>query len=143
MIIFDLACNLGHGFEGWFQSQENFESQLAEGLISCPHCDSSEIRRVRSAVHLTKNSPSSAIQARKNEVASEEMMALLGQVLSSIIANTEDVGSEFADEARRIHYMDSPSRPIRGEATLEEFETLKDEGIEVMMLPVIKKEEVH
>ena len=70
-------------------------------------------------------------------------MALLGQVLSSIIANTEDVGSEFADEARRIHYMDSPSRPIRGEATLEEFETLKDEGIEVMMLPVIKKEEVH
>ena len=143
MIIFDLACNLGHSFEGWFQSQENFESQLAEGLISCPHCDSNEIRRVPSAVHLTKNSPATAIQARKNEVASEEMMALLGQVLSSIIANTEDVGSEFADEARRIHYMESPSRPIRGEASLEEFETLKDEGIEVMMLPVIKKEEVH
>ena len=71
------------------------------------------------------------------------MLSLLGQVLSSIIASTEDVGTGFADEARRIHYLESPERPIRGEASFEEFESLRDEGIEVMMLPTLKKEEVH
>lgn len=83
------------------------------------------------------------VRTRKEEVHPEEMMALLGQVLSSIIASTEDVGSEFAAEARRIHYQESPSRPIRGETSYDEYENLRDEGIEVMMLPVLKKEEVH
>ena len=140
MIIFDLTCDLGHTFEGWFQSSENFDSQLAQELISCPHCGSVEIRRVPSAIHVAKNGD---IKARPASATSEEMISLLGQVLSSIIANTEDVGKGFAEEARRIHYLESPERAIRGEASLEEFESLRDEGIEVMMLPALKKEEVH
>lgn len=145
MIIFDLACHLGHGFEGWFRSQENFEAQLAEGVISCPQCGSTDIRRVPSAVHVGKSgsSPQESQAVRREDVRAEEMMSLLGQVLSSIIAQTEDVGREFADEARRIHYLESPSRPIRGEASLDEFESLREEGIDVMMFPALKKEEIH
>ena len=144
MIIFDLTCDLGHTFEGWFQSSENFEDQLAQELISCPHCGATEVRRVPSAVHVAKNgAPSADIKAKPAGASSEEMISLLGQVLSSIIASTEDVGKGFAEEARRIHYLESPERAIRGEASLEEFESLRDEGIEVMMLPVLKKEEVH
>ena len=143
MIIFDLTCNLGHAFEGWFQSLENYEDQIAQELISCPHCGSIEIRRVPSAIHVSKNVAAKDINTKKAQVSSEEMLSLLGQVLSSIIASTEDVGTSFADEARRIHYLESPERPIRGEASFEEFESLRDEGIEVMMLPTLKKEEVH
>ncbi len=143
MIIFDLTCNLGHAFEGWFQSLDNYEDQIAQELISCPHCGSIEIRRVPSAIHVSKNVASKDISTKKAQVSSEEMLSLLGQVLSSIIASTEDVGTGFADEARRIHYLESPERPIRGEASFEEFESLRDEGIEVMMLPTLKKEEVH
>ena len=143
MIIFDLTCNLGHAFEGWFQSLENYEDQIAQELISCPHCGSIEIRRVPSAIHVSKNVAAKDINTKKAQVSSEEMLSLLGQVLSSIIASTEDVGTGFADEARRIHYLESPERPIRGEASFEEFESLRDEGIEVMMLPTLKKEEVH
>lgn len=143
MIIFDLTCNLGHAFEGWFQSLENYEDQIAQELISCPHCGSIEIRRVPSAIHVSKSVAAKDINAKKAQVSSEEMLSLLGQVLSSIIASTEDVGTGFADEARRIHYLESPERPIRGEASFEEFESLRDEGIEVMMLPTLKKEEVH
>ena len=143
MIIFDLTCNLGHAFEGWFQSLENYEDQIAQELISCPHCGSIEIRRVPSAIHVSKRVAAKDINTKKAQVSSEEMLSLLGQVLSSIIASTEDVGTGFADEARRIHYLESPERPIRGEASFEEFESLRDEGIEVMMLPTLKKEEVH
>ena len=143
MIIFDLTCNLGHAFEGWFQSLENYEDQIAQELISCPHCGSIEIRRVPSAIHVSKSVASKDIDTKKAQVSSEEMLSLLGQVLSSIIASTEDVGTGFAEEARRIHYLESPERPIRGEASFEEFESLRDEGIEVMMLPTLKKEEVH
>ena len=142
MIIYDLTCKLGHRFEGWFQSSENFEAQLEQDLISCPHCGSNDVQRVPSAVHLAKGGATPQAN-RRDDVHPEEMMSLLGQILSSIIANSEDVGRDFADEARRIHYLESPVRAIRGEASLEEFETLQDEGIEVMMLPALKKEEVH
>ena len=144
MIIFDLTCDLGHSFEGWFQSQEKYDEQLAEGLISCPHCGSVDIRRVPSAVHVPrKTSASAPSQDSPPQTANEGMLSLLGKVLSAVIANSEDVGKQFAEEARRIHYAESPDRPIRGEASIDEFESLREEGIEVMMLPVMKKEEVH
>lgn len=114
MIIFDLSCDLGHTFEGWFQSQENFEDQLEQSLISCPNCGSCEIRRVPSAVHLSRANatPVSEISAKRDRIHSEEMLSLLGQVLTAVISNSEDVGNLFAEEARRIHYLESPARPI-------------------------------
>lgn len=141
MIIFDLICNFGHAFEGWFQSQEVFEKQISQEMISCPHCGSLDIQRVPSAVHLAKNLRARSVE--KMNVQSEENMALLGRIVSSIMANTEDVGRSFAEEARRIHYLEAAERPIRGEASFEEYESLKDEGIDVVMLPIPKKKGMH
>ena len=143
MIIFDLTCDLGHSFEGWFQSQEKYDEQLADGLISCPHCGSVEIRRVPSAVHVPRKTAGTPVGETQLPNTQEGMLSLLGKVLSAVISNTEDVGKQFAEEARRIHYSESPDRAIRGEASIDEFESLREEGIEVMMLPVMKKEEVH
>ena len=158
MIVFDLICGLGHAFEGWFQSPEIFEAQRAQEMIACPHCGSTEISRVPSAVRFSRKdeerragraSGSGPVNAPKappsgqTRLAPEAMQSLFGRMVSSIIANTEDVGRAFADEARRIHYLEAPERPIRGEASLKEYESLRDEGIEVMLLPLIKKEKTH
>jgi len=143
MIIFDLTCDLGHTFEGWFQSQDNYEEQLEKGLVSCPHCGSGDIRRIPSAVHVSRKTTSAPSVEHGEKASQEEMLALLSKVISAVIANTEDVGSHFSEEARRIHYSESPVRAIRGEATFEEFENLRDEGIDVLMLPSLRKEEIH
>ena len=144
MIIFDLCCKQEHPFEGWFQSQDNYDKQLERGLISCPHCGSSEIRRVPSAVHLAKpanttasNDPLPAISAQTG------MLAAYQQLMSAVVRNCEDVGKDFAQEARKIYYMETPTRSIRGEASAEEYETLREEGIEVMRLPILKKEDLN
>ena len=80
---------------------------------------------------------------KQSELAPEEKLLLLKQVISTLIANSEDVGRDFVREVRRIHYLESPQRAIRGEASREEFEELQDEGIDVLMLPSGLKNEFH
>ena len=69
-----------------------------------------------------------------------EMLGAFQKLMSAIVANSEDVGTEFADEARRIHYKEVPVRSIRGQASEDDFNSLREEGIEVLRLPTIKKE---
>ncbi len=144
MIIFDLTCSHEHRFEGWFQSQENFAQQLAGGLISCPVCGSIDIHRVPSAVHLgkTASAPQDS-QGIQMMTPHGEILALYQKLLSTIVSNCEDVGKEFANEARKIHYLEAPQRSIRGEASAEDYESLREEGIEVLRFPSIKKDELN
>ena len=144
MIIFDLACQNEHCFEAWFQSQASYDEQLENGLISCPHCGSGEIRRVPSALHLTKTA-SAPVSRSTSTVASLPSGALVAyqELVSAIVSNSEDVGKNFVEEARKIHYMEAPSRAIRGEASAEDYESLREEGIEVLRLPTLKKEELN
>ena len=146
MIIFDLACKHEHRFEGWFQSQSNYDSQLERALISCPQCGVTEIRRVPSAVHLVKPTVVTQVAAKEPSVAAQpSMRTAIQQLVSIIVANSEDVGKNFTQEARKIHYMDAdtPQRSIRGEASSDEFELLREEGIEVLRLPTLKKEDIN
>lgn len=147
MIIFDLACGQEHPFEGWFQSSADYDSQLGRGLISCPHCGSTAIRRVPSAPHLTKANASAAAASAPPKTkpapvasgATEVLQQAFQRVLAAVVANSEDVGSDFAAEARKIHYLEAPQRAIRGQASSDDYEELRDEGIDVVRLPVIKK----
>ena len=146
MIIFDLTCSANHAFEGWFQSQSSYDSQREKSLISCPHCGSSEIRRVPSAIHLAKpsdlhHSPSPEAASAAPKISTQSgLLSAYQQLVSLIVANSEDVGKDFAREARKIHYQEVPARSIRGEASSDDYEELQDEGIEVLRLPVGKKE---
>ena len=150
MIIFDLACQHNHRFEGWFQSREDLDSQLARGLIACPHCASPEIRRVPSAVHLTLPAAAATVSAQPplpTSTAAIDMragaLAAFRQLSEMLLASCEDVGADFADEARRIHYVEAPARSIRGEASAEEVEALLEEGIEVFRLARLKPGDFH
>lgn len=140
MIIFDLNCSAGHHFEGWFRSVDEFSSQLAQGIVCCPHCHTSDVRRLPSAVHLG----SAGTAAPRNESPTmPSPVAVAKAFVEHLLAHSEDVGSAFADEARRIHYHEAPARTIRGQATADERAALRDEGIDVMAVPHLKPEDLN
>ena len=141
MIVFDLLCDLGHRFEGWFGTAGDFAAQKARGILACPSCGSHAIDRVPSATRFNAGAeqaaqPSAAAQHAPNKDPLAVAQTLFSRMLYEILAKTEDVGAEFPAEARRMYYEEIPARAIRGLATGEEYESLVDEGVPVARLPV-------
>jgi hypothetical protein len=140
MIIYDLVCSRAHRFEGWFASAGDFALQHEATLIRCPVCDDAVIERRLSANVQTARPPAEQPPA---EVESKEPLNVAGgeaealKLVRRLIANSDDVGAAFAEEARKIHYEEVPKRSIRGQATREEADELRDEGIDFMSLPNI------
>ena len=154
MIIFDLACDGEHRFEGWFRSAEDFADQQARRLVRCPSCDSDEVRRVpsRVAIVVHRSSPGEGSAASPEKVhlaslaglpAATQVMAMYRQLVQTLLANSDNVGDAFATEARRIHYHESPERAICGNASEDECEALREEGIPVVHLPDIKGKDLN
>ena len=143
MIIFDLRCSNTHRFEGWFASTDAFEQQLAKGLVTCPACHSPDVQRVPSAVHVATKTAERPGAALKNAPSPTSMVAppspatVARQLVKALLATSENVGKEFAAEARRIHHEEAPPRAIHGQATEKECEALQDEGINVLRVPNI------
>lgn len=139
MKVIDLRCHNGHGFEGWFANDDEFLDQNGRRLIACPLCADTVIVRLPSAPRLNLSGAKDAVPASPAATetpAAANPQALWLKAIRHVLANTEDVGPRFADEARRIHYGEAQERGIRGQASAEEREALRDEGIEVMPLPL-------
>lgn len=140
MKVLDLQCGQSHGFEGWFGSEDDFISQLERGLVTCPLCGDTTITKKLSAPRLNLgHGQAPAEQPRQDVVAAAGDPAVALQaawlgMAKRILANTDDVGDRFAEEARKIHYGEVEHRGIRGKATPAETEALAEEGIEVMQL---------
>ena len=132
MKVLDLRCTHGHGFEGWFASNDEFEAQLARKLIECPVCGDTAIVKLLSAPRLNLGGAAEPVPAAQPSPEARWLRAV-----RELIAATEDVGPRFADEARRMHYGETAARGIRGQATREEAVELIDEGISVMALPAL------
>jgi len=140
MKVLNLQCSHAHGFEGWFASEDDFQGQLARGLVECPMCGDAQVAKMPSAPRLNLGA-SEPQQAPKQEVVAApnaQLQAAWMQVVRQVLANTEDVGERFAEEARRIHYGETEERGIRGQASREETEALLEEGIGVLPLPMPK-----
>ena len=131
MKVLDLQCSHHHSFEGWFASQDDFENQLARGLVACPLCTDTTITKKLSAPRLNLSSPQEAAN-----VEPAQLEAALMKAVRQVVANTEDVGDSFPEEARKMHYGEIAARNIRGQATPEQTEALIDEGIAVVPLPM-------
>lgn len=152
MKVLDLRCANGHGFEGWFASEEDYQSQNGRGLVECPLCADRVITRLPSAPRLNlsgsrgaqpqgapaQDTPSEAVPAAAAPAQAQvdNLHATWLRVVRHVLANTEDVGPRFAEEARRIHYGESEERAIRGQATPEDAKALVEEGIDIGVLPV-------
>jgi len=136
MIVFDLSCSNGHSFEGWFKDLESFNEQNSRGMITCPFCKSTNISRVLSPVAIK----SSQGEERQREVV-PDYNKLAKSVMEYITNNFDDVGTDFAKEALKMHYGVAEKRNIRGSATVGEEETLKEEGIKFTKIPPIKTQD--
>ncbi|MFN4897520.1 MAG: DUF1178 family protein [Burkholderiales bacterium] len=177
MKVLNLQCAGMHNFEGWFGSEEDYQSQRERDLVACPLCANTQVRKLPSAPRL--NLGAAEPRNSKPEIQTEEVSANAGagagtaapapswqqrtlqlelsrqvngaqvhpetvqmvqeawmKMVKHVIANTEDVGQNFAEEARKMHYGESEERNIRGQASMEETQDLLEEGIEVMPLPV-------
>jgi hypothetical protein len=166
MKVLDLQCQHQHRFEGWFGSEDDFQSQLARGMVECPLCGDAHIAKKLSAPRLNL-SGSREVAAPQNHAATDsvaahalpvranglndakepamqalrhdpQFQAAYLQMARKIMASTEDVGNQFASEARKIHYGEAQERSIRGQATQDETLELLDEGIDVMPLALPK-----
>ncbi|OUT99350.1 MAG: hypothetical protein CBC01_01495 [Betaproteobacteria bacterium TMED41] len=136
MKVFNLQCGEGHSFEGWFRSEEDFISQNSKGLSSCPICDSTIINRLPSAAHIQSNK--NKVTKNNHNSISDEVQKKIVEVAKEILKDSENVGSRFAEEARKIHRNESEMRSIHGTATHEESKALKEEGIDILTLPIEK-----
>ena len=125
MKVLNLQCSTSHSFEGWFGSEEDFQSQLARGLVECPLCGDTGVTKMLSAPRLNLGAAQPA--PRQEVVTAPDRTSLQAawlKVVRHVMANTEDVGERFAEEARRIHYGETEERGIRGQASREETEAL-------------------
>ena len=139
MIVYNLACHQEHHFEGWFTSPEDFDKQLADDQVACPACGSVGVSKKLSAPYVsTKNATKNTLPSGKDKetaLAGINLQDLHNKFMEYVVKNTEDVGSKFPEEARKIHYGETENRSIRGEASGEAIQELQDEGIDVYALP--------
>lgn len=152
--VFDLQCEHGHVFEGWFGSHADYDSQHERGLISCPLCGNTTIVRKLSAPRLNVSGLRASSSAPRDAQAENaapatpaspampaDVQAELIKQFRNMVRQTENVGDQFADEARRIHHGDAPERAIRGIATPRERQSLAEEGIAVAPIPAMLDDE--
>lgn len=146
MIVYDLECEHSHRFEGWFGSAEDFDQQLAGKVLTCPVCASGNVVRRPSAAYVNTGAVEKAVRQPRAELPATSVSVpqqyanvspeIVAKVIEHIVKNTEDVGASFPEEARKIHYQEAPERHIRGTASRDEVESLRDEGIDVVSLPL-------
>ena len=156
MIKYQLICDQQHEFEGWFGDSTAFEAQQESGLLSCPVCGCGSVRRALMAPNLAspKTRKSSAEPTRAGDQspssaatlppeAAQRMQALMTEMRAlqaRIKDECRDVGTDFAEEARKIHYGEVEPEGIYGHATAEEREALDEEGIDVLDMPWLPKD---
>jgi len=135
VIIYDLQCRDGHKFEGWFKDRGAFEKQKTDSLIACPVCGNADVTLIPSSV---------AIRGRDARSASEKQQAgvsplkVLREFQEYINKNFDDVGERFAEVALRIHHGEEERKNIRGTTTPSEEETLLEEGVQFIKIPLPK-----
>ena len=140
MKVLDLQCAHLHSFEGWFASEDDFQDQLARGLLTCPVCNDKQVVKLLSAPRLNlgaADAPASTTDVAGGERAvtsAQAVQAAWLQIARRLAQDTEDVGERFAEVARQMHYGEAAERGIRGKTTPEEAEALLDEGIPVLPL---------
>jgi len=140
MILYQLRCGNNHEFEAWFRDSASYDLQVVGGDVGCPYCSDTNVGKAVMAPNIaTGRSKENAAQepgseGRAREVA-EQILEAVGTLREQVEENCDDVGDQFATEARRIHYGEADERGIYGEATDDEAAELDDEGIEFFKLP--------
>lgn len=170
MIRYSLQCERGHAFESWFQDSASYDKQAKRGLVSCPVCDSVNVeksimapqipRKGRTAEQRAGEEKALRATARSKKAAAaeaapapaapspepllmaqeKELLSKLKELRDHIKANADNVGEQFPEQARKMHYGEIEHRPIYGEASPNEAKALIEEGVDVMPMPVLPED---
>jgi hypothetical protein len=144
MIRYDLICDEGHEFDGWFSSSAAFDEQSRKGLVSCIHCGSGRVQKQLMApgipVRSNRKADAMPVVSGTSDPRQQRVRTLMRELRRAVEENAEYVGERFADEARRIHYEEAEKRGIYGETTSDDAKALIEEGIEIHPLPVLPEE---
>lgn len=158
MKVLDLRCAHDHRFEGWFASEDDAQSQISRDLVQCPVCGDHSVTRLPSAPRLNLSGAAERQPAQRQAGGKPEtpvpedakamhvaLQSLYLKAVRQVLAQTEDVGDRFAEEARRMHYDEAPERGIRGTASPEQVRALAEEGIETfpLVVPDVLKQTAH
>ncbi len=140
MIRFSLECEHEHGFEGWFRSNDDFETQKKRGFVECPACGSHKVEKALMAPAVSTGRKQEKIALAMGE-AQKQAMAQLKALGEKMRENADYVGDKFAEEARKIHFGETEARGIYGEATPDEARGLIEDGVEFMPIPVFPEDQ--
>lgn len=151
MIVFDLCCAGDHRFEAWFASSESFGDQQARGLINCPVCGDDDVKKAVMAprVGAKSNRQAMAQVPARPSGATEPSPELMRKLFADIAAKQAEmlpqsrwVGRDFANAARAMHEGRAAEDLIHGQASPEEAQSLRDDGIAAMplLVPIVPPE---
>ncbi|AHG47054.1 hypothetical protein RLEG12_29070 [Rhizobium leguminosarum bv. trifolii CB782] len=140
MIRYSLNCDNAHEFEGWFSESADFDRQVATGFLTCPVCHSAAVSKLLMAPSVSTARKKDERQTLAMDAMRREALQKLKEAVAAVKANSEDVGTKFPEEARKIHYGEADARGIIGQATVDEAQALVDEGIEIAAIPVLPED---
>jgi hypothetical protein len=159
MIKYSLNCPKGHVFEGWFRSSDAFDGEVKRRRVACPACGATKVTKALMAPNLSpktkkRGRPSEGHQLPSAQTGqgeagqlmavpkdgAAEMLATLRKLRQEIVSKADYVGSNFAEEARKIHFDEAPARGIYGEATADEVSALHEDGVSCLPLPVLPED---
>lgn len=139
MIRFSLHCSSNHEFVGWFRNNADYDNQLAAGYIRCPMCNSADVQKSLMAPAVSTGRQQEKISQNMQE-EQKKLVAKIQDEVRQFRLNADYVGDKFAEEARKIHYGETETRGIYGEATTDEVSSLLDEGVNVLPMPALPED---
>jgi hypothetical protein len=154
MVVYQLTCAHAHSFEAWFSNAKSYDDQLARNLVSCPACGSQEVRKLPAGLHVggsktaapqleappsqeqrQQRAPASAAATDAAMSNSPELAQMMRAIRDHVQQNTENVGRDFAKQARQMHEGEIPHRAIRGKVSTDEAQSLFEDGVHALPLP--------
>jgi hypothetical protein len=135
VIIYDLKCEKGHKFEGWFKDRNAFENQKSKRLITCPVCGNSDVEMIPSTLSIMARDTKAINKENVEELSMPRAIKLFHEYLNK---NFDDVGKNFADIALKMHHGEEEKRNIKGTTTESEEDILREEGVHFFKIPVTK-----
>jgi len=135
MIVYDLRCRKGHGFEAWFRDSAAYDEQAAAGKVTCPTCGSRRVEKAPMAPRVAKARGSDSPAPDREEKMQGALMRAAREIRRKVEESCDYVGPEFAEEARKIHYGETDARGIYGETSDDEARDLSEEGVEFGRIP--------
>ena len=138
MIKYNLKCNNSHEFESWFSDSSEFDKLKKKKLLECIFCSSKKISKSIMAPMISGLKKNSEIN-KLNENFQNEKNKLL-KLRKFVENNFENVGKNFSRKVREVYYDKKSKKTIYGTTTLEERKELEEEGIDLLSIPWVDKD---